>query len=137
MPYVLQERRPALDEVVEELIEANLEVGDMETFLYHLALNERSLWAATPVDRALEKARSVGVRPNGDINYIIFKFCKYNVVPSYNNYKAFMGEIYVAMSRLRPGYGKFIDEYRESAAWIRIKILTPYEEKAIERNGDV
>ena len=137
MPYVTQERRPALDEVIHELIKAELDVGDMEEFLFHLALNVRALWHTTHLDKALEKSRSVGIKPNGDINYILFKYCKYHIRPSYNNYKTFMGEIHVAMNRVHPKGRKFIDEYREAAEWIRIKVLAPYEEKAIEKNGDV
>ncbi|MHA2344298.1 MAG: DUF6899 family protein [Candidatus Hodarchaeales archaeon] len=137
MPYVKQGRRPSLDEVVDELVKAELEIGDMEVFLFHLAINMRALWAAMPVDSALEKARSVGVKPNGDINYIIFKYCKYHIAPSYNNYKTFMGEIYIAMRQLSPRYGKFKDEYREAAAEIRRRILGPYEDSKIKENGDV
>jgi len=89
---------------------------------------------------SLEEANKVGVEPNGDINYILFKYCKYYIKPSYNNYKMFMGEIYDAMKCIVkecPTPRAFRNEFRESAEWIRIKLLTPHEEKAIKRNGDV
>ena len=52
-----------------------------------------------------------------------------------------MGEIYDAIHQLQV-YNNwrlrgFVDEYREAAEWIRIKILTPYEEQKIIENGDV
>lgn len=56
---------------------------------------------------------------NGDLNYILFKFCKYQVAPSYNNYKNFCGEL------------------RQCATEIERKILAPYEDSKIEENGDV
>ena len=56
---------------------------------------------------------------NGDLNYILFKFCKYQVEPSYNNYKNFCGEL------------------RQCATEIERKILAPYEDQKILENGDV
>jgi len=144
MPYVKQERRAALDEVVDELVKAGLGRGDLELFLTSLPFKQGKLTsyylAKHHLTGSLDKAYDNKVKPNGDINYILFKYCKYHVKPSYNNYKAFMGEIYNAMYSTQGNYvigGNYKDEFRESAEWIRIKILTPYEEKAIERNGDV
>jgi len=136
MPYVVKKRRPDLDKVVDLLVASNLVYGEFESFLYHLAFNVRSLWSFR-LSKALEMVRSVGVKPNGDINYIIFKYCKYHIDPSYNNYKNFMGEIYRAATNYTGISDAYKDEYRESEQWIRIKLLTPYEEKAIKRNGDV
>ncbi len=143
MPYVKPERRPDLDKVIKELLKAELDTGNVESFLYHLALNSRGLWPFR-LSKALEKCRSIGLFPNGDINYILFKYCKDNVTESYNAYKDFMGEIYAAIYRIpREAYmpgsrmRKYKDEYREAAEWIRIKILVPYEEKKREENGDV
>ena len=59
------------------------------------------------------------VSPNGELNYILFKFCKRNVVPSYNNFKNFIGEL------------------NECAAEIRRRFLAPYEDQKIIENGDV
>ena len=62
---------------------------------------------------------SANVVANGDLNYILFKFCKYQVKPSYNNYKNFCGEL------------------RQCATEIERKILAPYEDQKIKENGDV
>ncbi len=62
---------------------------------------------------------SANVVANGDLNYILFKFCKYQVEPSYNNYKNFCGEL------------------RQCATEIERKILAPYEDQKIIENGDV
>ena len=56
---------------------------------------------------------------NGDLNYILFKFCKDYVTPSYNNYKNFIGEL------------------RQCANWIEQELLNPYEEEKKIENGDV
>ena len=60
-----------------------------------------------------------GVQVDGDLNYILFKYCKNHVKPSYNNYKNFMGEL------------------NEAAEEIRRRLLAPYEDKKIIENGDV
>ncbi len=82
MPYIKQENRPAMDKVVEAMVEA-------------------------------------GVQANGDINYILYKFCKDSILPSYNNYKNFCGEL------------------NECAAEIRRRMTGPYENIKIHENGDV
>jgi hypothetical protein len=82
MPYVKQERRPDLNEVIAEMVYREVKV-------------------------------------DGDLNYILYKFCKENIKPSYNNYKNFIGEL------------------NETVAEIRRRLLAPYEDEAIERNGDV
>jgi len=56
---------------------------------------------------------------NGDLNYILFAFCKRYIKPSYNNYKNFCGEL------------------RQCATEIERKILAPYEDSKIKENGDV
>jgi len=56
---------------------------------------------------------------NGDLNYILFKFCKYQIEPSYNNYKNFIGEL------------------TECGAEIRREILAPYEDQKKAENGEV
>lgn len=60
-----------------------------------------------------------GCLPDGHLNYVLFKYCKKFVRPSYNNYKNFCGEL-----------ERCIHE-------IERKILDPYEDKKIEENGDV
>ena len=59
------------------------------------------------------------VKADGDLNYILYRFCKYHVTPSYNNYKNFLGEL------------------NEAAEEIRRRLLSSYEMKKIEENGDV
>ena len=82
MPYIKQENRPAMDKVVDAMVEA-------------------------------------GVKVNGDLNYILFKFCKYHTTPSYNNYKNFCGEL------------------NECVVEIRRRFTGPYESAKEEENGDV
>jgi len=62
---------------------------------------------------------SLGVKVDGDLNYLLFKFCKYHIKPSYNNYKNFCGEL------------------RQCATEIERRILAPYEDNKIKLNGDV
>jgi hypothetical protein len=83
MPYIKQESRPKMDEVVDAMVEA-------------------------------------GVLANGDLNYILYKFCKYYIRPrGYNSYKNFCGEL------------------RQCATEIERRILGPYENIKIDENGDV
>ncbi len=56
---------------------------------------------------------------NGDLNYILFALCKRHIAPSYNNYKGYIGEL------------------EECVAEIRRRLLGPYEDAAIAKNGDV
>ena len=139
MPYVLQERRPALNKIVDKLVEANLRRGEIELFLLKLQrLGFGSMFKLSierNIEKALEEAKKVVVKPNGDINYILFKYCKYHIKPSYNNYKTFMGEIYNALDSI--SMGEYKNEYREAAAEIRRRILSPYEDGKIKQNGDV
>lgn len=59
------------------------------------------------------------VRANGDLNYILYAFCKRHISPSYNEYKNFCGEL------------------RQCATEIERRLLGPYEDTKIEENGDV
>lgn len=56
---------------------------------------------------------------NGDLNYILYAYCKRFIKPSYNNYKNFCGEL------------------RQCAIEIERRLLGPYEDTKIEENGDV
>jgi hypothetical protein len=140
MPYVLPERRPELDKVVEALVKNGISWQDMIRFFEMLSIYGTSHidWIGQyyPKDAALLKiAKEIDIKPNGDINYVLFKYCKYHVEPSYNNYKDFMGVIYRMMHNAVSDSYK--NEFREAAEWIRIKLLIPYEEKKILENGDV
>ena len=82
MPYIKQEERENMDNVVEEMMIA-------------------------------------GVKADGDLNYILFKYCKKFIGPSYNNYKNFCGEL------------------RQCATEIERKLLAPYEEEKEKQNGSI
>lgn len=55
---------------------------------------------------------------NGDLNCLLYILCKRYVEPSYNNYKAFLGELERAIHQ------------------VEVDLLDPYEEEARMRNGD-
>lgn len=59
------------------------------------------------------------IKADGDLNYVLYKFCKFNIEPSYNNYKNFCGEL------------------RQCVSEIERKLLAPYEDSKIFENGDV
>lgn len=59
------------------------------------------------------------ISPNGEINYLLFTYCKRYVTPSYNNYKELIGELHCSISE------------------IERRFLHPYEDKKIQENGDV
>ena len=71
------------------------------------------------LDMVVKLMNDVEVVANGDLNYILFAYCKRHIKPSYNNYKNFMGEL------------------NEAAEEIRRRILAPYEDSKIIENGDV
>lgn len=71
------------------------------------------------LDHVVATMANVGVKANGDLNYILFAFCKRHIEPSYNNYKNYRGEL------------------RETADWIGEIFLKPYELKKREETGDV
>jgi len=59
------------------------------------------------------------ITANGDLNYVLFAYCKRHVKPSYNNYKNFIGEL------------------RQCATEIERRLLGPYEDQKILEHGDV
>lgn len=59
------------------------------------------------------------VQPDGRLNYVLYKFCKDNIEPSYNNYKNYCAEL------------------RQCATEIERRLLGPYEDSKIKSNGDV
>ena len=75
--------------------------------------------AREKMDQIVEQMHDSGVVANGDLNYILFAYCKRHVAPSYNNYKNFVGELH------------------QCATEIERRILAPYEEDKIKENGDV
>jgi hypothetical protein len=60
-----------------------------------------------------------GVKADGDLNYIIYCFCKYHVKPSYNNFKNFCGELH------------------QAATEIERRLLAPYEDLKEKENGPI
>jgi len=70
-------------------------------------------------DKIVDELIDAQIAPNGQLNYILFKYCKFIVGPSYNNYKNFIGEL------------------NETVAEIRRRFLAPYEDEKIKENGDV
>ena len=71
------------------------------------------------LDRIVSEMWAANVKADGDLNYILFAFCKRCIKPSYNNYKNYLGEL------------------NECAEEIRRRLLADYENKKIEENGDV
>ena len=71
------------------------------------------------IDPIVELMKELEVQADGDLNYILFKFCKENVKFSYNNLKNFCGEL------------------RQCATEIERRFLGPYEEAKKQLNGDV
>jgi len=71
------------------------------------------------MDKILELMKKFKVKADGDLNYLLFAFCKRQIKPSYNNYKNFCGEL------------------RQCATEIERRLLGPYEDKKIKENGDV
>ena len=59
------------------------------------------------------------VKADGDLNYILFSYCKRYIEPSYNNYKNYIGEL------------------RQCATEIERRLLAPYEDTKREENGDI
>lgn len=71
------------------------------------------------LDDIVKFMEALGVKANGDLNYILYAFCKRHVKPSYNNYKNFCGEL------------------RQCATEIERRLLGPYEDEKISENGGV
>jgi hypothetical protein len=70
------------------------------------------------LDMILEKWGGF-LTPNGSLNYFLFALCKRTIKPSYSNYKNYIGEL------------------RQCATEIERRLLAPYEDEAMKRNGDV
>lgn len=71
------------------------------------------------MDKIVALMKELEVKADGDLNYVLFKFCRQCVKPSYNLYKNFIGEL------------------RQTAAEIERRLLGPYEDQKIKENGDV
>ena len=73
----------------------------------------------TEMDEVVSTMAAYAVVADGDLNYILYKYCKNHIKPSYNNLKNFCGEL------------------RQCATEIERRILANYEDSKIEENGDV
>lgn len=71
------------------------------------------------LDVIVDLMQCENIDANGDLNYILFAYCKRHITPSYNNYKNFIGELNCC------------------ATEIERRLLAPYEDEKIKENGDV
>ena len=71
------------------------------------------------MDKVVDAMKEAEVCADGDLNYILFKYCKLHIPHSYNNLKNFCGEL------------------RQCATEIERKILAPYEDLKERENGIV
>ncbi len=71
------------------------------------------------MNKVVNLMAKLGVKANGDLNYILYAFCKRTIRPGYNNYKNFCGEL------------------RQCATEIERRMLGPYENLKKDENGDV
>ena len=71
------------------------------------------------LDYVLEQMVRARITADGDLNYLLFAYCKHFIPKSYNSLKNFVGEL------------------EECATEIRRRILAPYEDDKIAENGDV
>jgi len=71
------------------------------------------------MDEIVELMKVMGVKGDGDLNYILYAFCVRNIKPRYGNYKNYCGEL------------------RQCATEIERRLLGPYEDEAVSRNGDI
>jgi hypothetical protein len=71
------------------------------------------------MNRVVNLMEQLDVKADGDLNYILFAFCKRCIKPSYNNYKNFCGEL------------------RQCTTEIERKLLAPYEDEKEKENGTV
>ena len=71
------------------------------------------------LDKIVAAMDALGVKANGDLNYILYAFAKRHVPLSYNSLKNYCGEL------------------EECAAEIRRTITGPYEKIKEEENGGI
>ena len=71
------------------------------------------------LDDIFFQMREQNIRANGDLNYLLFKYCKYCIPKSYNSLKNYIGEL------------------RQCAVEIERKILAKYEDLKEKENGKV
>ena len=160
MPYVIQERRPALDKVVDAMVDygicdKNGIVNSKKLSMLFAYLVDNTLSTLLPklmytpkyVDnhQIVDLMVNNGLKLDGDLNYILFKFAKYHIKPSYNNYKMFISNLeYTVFDTYDDNIYIISDvilnlcgELSECVVEIRRKLLAPYEDVKIIENGDI
>jgi len=70
-------------------------------------------------DKIIDLMVEENIQANGDLNYVLFKYCKHHIPKSYNSIKNFRGEL------------------NECAGEIRRKLLAPYEDEKEKENGEI
>ena len=98
MPYIAsKERRKELDEIVDYLAERQKKSGyrilgaTLEDLFFEKYIpNDQNVQPKGTLYPLIELFLKLKVEPTGDLNYILFKFCKYHISPSYNNYKKYI-----------------------------------------------
>jgi len=71
------------------------------------------------LDNVVDAMAEAGIKVDGDLNYVLYAFCKRHVDENYNSYKNFCGEL------------------RQCATEIERRILAKYEDEQIIKNGDI
>lgn len=71
------------------------------------------------MDKIVELMVILDVRVDGDLNYVLYAFCKREIPPSYKNYKNYCGEL------------------RQCATEIERKLLAPYEDLKEKERGSI
>ena len=71
------------------------------------------------MDPIVDLMKELNMQIDGDLNYVLFAFCKRHIKLGYNNLKNYCGEL------------------RQCATEIERKILGPYEDFKIKANGDI
>ena len=71
------------------------------------------------MDEIIKLMAEKGVKADGDLNYILFKFCLNHIPCGYNSFKNYLGEL------------------RQAATEIERRLLATYEDKKIIENGDI
>ena len=71
------------------------------------------------LDQVVYLMVNLNVKADGDLNYILYKFCKYYIAKKYNVLKNYLGELHECESQCRQDF------------------LVPYELKKRLENGDV
>ena len=71
------------------------------------------------LDALVELMKVLKIKADGDLNYVLFKYFKYEVTKGYASTKNYCAEL------------------TETAGQIREEFLYPYEKEKKEKNGDI